>query len=297
VLGQKRAAATDAWVTIDAFDVRGRAEDAGAPAITSCEQDSSLVAWLGDWTQVSNAALSGGTHIYSTDPNGAVRLSFYGSGVSWIGCQSAAYGKARVTLDGASTVVALTTDTTTRFQRELFSASKLDPAKLHELVVEPLGPTSGGTNGYVSVDRIDVSGGWAIAPQLPSMRLENTAAAIGYEGSWTTGPHASLSGGTQTFSKTAGSSATLQFEGTEVRWVATKAPNYGLAEVWLDGEKVTTVDLYAASRAFKQTVFSRSGLPSRPHTLTVKVLGQKRAAATDAWVTIDAFDVRGRAED
>ncbi len=61
-----------------------------------------------------------------------------------------------------------------------------------------------------------------------------------------------------------------------MKWLATKAKMYGKSAVYLDGKRVATVDQYSASRAYQRTVFSKTGLPCRPHTLVIKALGTKQ---------------------
>jgi hypothetical protein len=86
--------------------------------------------------------------------------------------------------------------------------------------------------------------------------------------------------------------ATFVFTGSEVAWVAPTGSNRGQADVYLDGTKVTMVDLYSASGKSRRVVFSTAGLdPSVTHTLEVRVLGTKNAASTDKRVDVDAFVV------
>lgn len=287
-------------VSLDRVQVSAGVLTTATAPMSRYEQDSPLVVQFGAWTQAPAHGqppyepLSSGSHIYSRDASGSVVLSFYGSGVSWIGGRSASYGKAKVTLDDTSTVVTLTS-ATTLFQETLFSASKLDRARVHRLTIEPLGRASGGTNGWVSVDRFDVTGGWAVPTSLPLVTVENDARAVRYTGTWAKNLASTLSGGSQSASRVASTTATLTFEGTSVTWVATKGPAYGKAQVLVDGVPVATVDLYSATRSYQQPVFAKSGLLPRAHTLTVKVLGTKRAASTGTWIAVDAFRVRGRA--
>jgi hypothetical protein len=59
--------------------------------------------------------------------------------------------------------------------------------------------------------------------------------------------------------------------------------------VWLDG-KVATVDLYSATTQTRRVVFSQGGLvPSKSHTLEVRVLGTKNAASSGKRVDVDTF--------
>ena len=147
----------------------------------------------------------------------------------------------------------------------------------------------------ITVDRLDVTSGWALDPLLPKSTVQETSSALKFTKTWKRGTSKGHSGGAHTYTATRGATAELRFEGTSVKWLATKASMYGRAEVRLDGKLIKTVDLYSAKRLYRATIFSTSGLPSRPHTLSIRVLGTKRAGATGANVSIDAFEIRGRA--
>ena len=66
----------------------------------------------------------------------------------------------------------------------------------------------------------------------------------------------------------------------------------GQADVYLDGTKVATVDLYSSSGKSRVIVFCKAGLnPSVTHTLEVRALGTRNAAATSKRVDVDALVV------
>ncbi len=74
--------------------------------------------------------------------------------------------------------------------------------------------------------------------------------------------------------------------------MSTRNTNRGKAEVWLDGVRVATVDLYASRFGARRTVFARNGLStSAPHTLEVRVLGAKNTSSTGTRIDADAFVV------
>lgn len=82
--------------------------------------------------------------------------------------------------------------------------------------------------------------------------------------------------------------ARLSFTGSSVALVSTRAANRGIAEIWLDGAKVDTIDLYAAS-AQKARVVWAAPVAAGKHTLEVRVTGSKRTASSGTRVDVDAF--------
>jgi len=125
---------------------------------------------------------------------------------------------------------------------------------------------------------------------------DDADAALQYAGTWThVGPAAGYTNGeykqTESFSNTVGDSVSIPFTGTAIRWIASKAGNHGIADVYLDGVKVTTVDGYAASTTNQQILYAASGLPAGSHTLKIVVTGLKNAASQGTFVSVDAIDL------
>ncbi|MDT4933447.1 MAG: hypothetical protein QOK11_1339, partial [Pseudonocardiales bacterium] len=120
--------------------------------------------------------------------------------------------------------------------------------------------------------------------------------ALQYTGSWShVGPEAGFTSGeyhqTESFSSTAGDSVTVPFTGTGVRWIASTAGNHGIADVYLDGAKVATVDGYSASTVNQQIQYAASNLSDSAHTLKIVATGQKNAASSGTFLSVDAVDV------
>ncbi|HEU5156740.1 MAG TPA: beta-galactosidase [Streptosporangiaceae bacterium] len=96
---------------------------------------------------------------------------------------------------------------------------------------------------------------------------------------------------TESFSDQAGDSVTVTFTGTAVRWISSYDANHGIADVFLDGTKVATVDGYGASKQFQQVFYAASGLADGPHTLRIVATGTANPAASGTFVVVDAIDV------
>ncbi|MCU1657010.1 MAG: beta-galactosidase, partial [Pseudonocardiales bacterium] len=125
---------------------------------------------------------------------------------------------------------------------------------------------------------------------------DDADSALQYAGAWShVGPEAGYTGGeyhqTESFSNTAGDSVTIPFTGTGVRWIASTAGNHGIADVYLDGAKVATVDGYSASTANGQIQYAASNLANAAHTLKIVVTGQKDPSSGGTFVSVDAIDV------
>jgi beta-galactosidase GanA len=120
--------------------------------------------------------------------------------------------------------------------------------------------------------------------------------ALAYSGAWThAGPEQSYTAAdykqTESFSDTAGDSVTVTFDGTAVRWISSYDANHGIADVYLDGAKVATVDGYGSSKATQQVFYAAEALPDTTHTLRIVVTGQQNPSASGHFVVVDAIDL------
>ena len=89
-----------------------------------------------------------------------------------------------------------------------------------------------------------------------TLRLEEISSAVSYVGGWNHGNTARpWSGGTATLGFAAGHRATLSFTGTGVSWIGFKGSFAGIANVYLDGPLVATVDSYAAAETVQAVLY------------------------------------------
>lgn len=292
VLGDRNASSRGSAVAIDAFDVFDGVLVKTPQPIVRAEETDARIAIAGGWQSGENAALSGGSHIY-TDRAARAVIAFVGRGVTWIGSKSPQYGTARVSLDGGPAQTIDLYAALSGYQQPLWSKQGL-PFGPHVLTIEATGQKSSASDGsFVSLDAVDITGGTLTTATLPAVRVEDGSSSIAWTGVWNTGKNSVLSSGAQHWSATRHANATLNFSGTGVRWIASRAPSYGKAAVILDGVQVAVIDLYAARPAYRQVAYGVSGLASGPHTLTIRVLGTSRAGAKGKNVSVDAFDVNG----
>jgi subtilisin family serine protease len=133
------------------------------------------------------------------------------------------------------------------------------------------------------------TGGYATTATAKLARGEETSSAITYSGSWTRVSLSGASGGYVDKSTATAASATYAFTGSGVGFVSTRGAGRGIAQLWLDGAKVATIDLYAASVAPARLVWASGVLPNTTHTLQVRVTGTKNAAASNVRIDTDAF--------
>jgi beta-galactosidase GanA len=131
---------------------------------------------------------------------------------------------------------------------------------------------------------------------------DDTSTALTYTGDWThAGPTSGYTTGdydsTESWSQETGDSMTVTFTGTAVQWIGPKNTNGGIADVYIDGSQVATVDTYSpAGKLFQQVLYSATGLAPGSHTLTITVSGQQNPASSADTVVIDAINVPSAAQ-
>lgn len=131
--------------------------------------------------------------------------------------------------------------------------------------------------------------GWADGPGFRLSADQEGSASVTYpSGSWSRGTPNDAYGGALRYSGGSSAKAVFAFTGREVAWVSTKGSNRGKADVYVDGTKRATVDLYASSTQWRQVVFSLELSPGA-HTLEVRPTGTKNASSSGKRVDVDAF--------
>jgi hypothetical protein len=119
------------------------------------------------------------------------------------------------------------------------------------------------------------------------------AGCITYTGEWTRQTLSTASGGSTEYATDSGAKAELSFAGSNVGWLSNKGPDRGKAEVWIDGVKAATVDLYSSSAQPRKMVFTKNWDSADSHTLEIRATGTKNAASSGTRIDVDAFVVLG----
>lgn len=125
------------------------------------------------------------------------------------------------------------------------------------------------------------------------LHVSATAPPLTY--AWATTQARAAYGGSVLSARSPGSSFSYAFTGPSVTWYSTTGPDHGLADVYVDGRRRSTVNEYSAGDGAKVPHALTKLGPGR-HVLTVKVLGRKGSArAKGTLISFDAVRVgRGK---
>ena len=133
--------------------------------------------------------------------------------------------------------------------------------------------TKGNTSAFVT------------GPTLTLTARQETSGSISYVGTWTLGSPTGAFGGSVKYAKTSTARATFSFTGRSVAWVSQMSSNRGIADVYVDGVFVQSVDLFSATTKPRMTVFTRSWATSGAHTVQIRI----KATVLRPRGDIDAF--------
>jgi hypothetical protein len=276
---------TDAVGNVEAtrsatFDVVQRYDDA-----------DSRVSYDGPWSLSSRTTRFAGSW-NSVSATAAAHINFTGTAIDFIASRAPTYGIARITIDGTRTVSA-----------DLYASSFMDQqcvsrisglsSGAHVLSLEWTGSKNASSTGtVVGIDALDITGSLTSAPPV-SRRYEETDSRVGYRGTWMSGERATRSAGAWKYTNETGAGAYVNFTGTRIDFVASKAPTYGIVQVTVDSSPPQYIDLYSASYLDNQTTLSITGLANSAHVVKYEWTGTRNAAATGSTIGLDAVNVVG----
>jgi hypothetical protein len=120
---------------------------------------------------------------------------------------------------------------------------------------------------------------------------DDTSRSIVYSGNWSRGEFDRAWNATLAYSDDPGASARFSFDGTELRYVYSKAFNRGLAAITIDGVAKGVLDLYSPAIEWQSST-TFGGLRPGHHTVEIRVIGQHNPASNASYVDIDALLTR-----
>jgi len=127
---------------------------------------------------------------------------------------------------------------------------------------------------------------------IPFVRHEEARKqSVSYVGYWQKINTELASGTTIRANAKNGNLAYLLFWGTGVSWIGVRADMLGVADVYIDGQFVASVDQYSLTPQWGQTLYSASNLTPGLHVIYVVTTNTTNPNASANWTVIDAFDV------
>jgi hypothetical protein len=150
----------------------------------------------------------------------------------------------------------------------------LDPGHAYRFEVRP-------------TDRAGNVGAWKAGPTVRPRLLQQTHDDVKFGGETVPTSFAAYSGGSQRYLAAEGAWAKLTTQARSLSFVTTKGPNRGEAEIYIDGELVTTIDLNDADHTYRYVAYTKTWSTVGTHTIRVVAVGTPGHPRVD----VDAFGV------
>ncbi|MFE4775405.1 peptidoglycan recognition protein [Streptomyces sp. NPDC056713] len=129
-----------------------------------------------------------------------------------------------------------------------------------------------GTASTWSMRAYDFAGNYRTSsPSYTPVILQETSAVK--SGSWTSRSSSSYLGGKSYSSGSKSASLTWTFTGSSASWVVSRAASSGQAYVYVDGVKVSTVDLKSSTTQYRQAIWTKTWSSSATHKVKIVVVG------------------------
>jgi hypothetical protein len=124
--------------------------------VTRVEEDRPSIVRTGTWESPMVPGASASVVLVSTAPGAALRFSFAGRQITWIGSRGPGNGVARVELDGTVVATVDLYDQQERLQQSLFQSSVLSFGE-HTLAISVTGSRNAQATGdAVTLDALDI---------------------------------------------------------------------------------------------------------------------------------------------
>jgi hypothetical protein len=142
--------------------------------------------------------------------------------------------------------------------------------------------------GRVSVGSEPIA---VVDPTAQPGTMDDSHPLVRFMGTWSTVTAAAQHGGGSRQSQAAGAYVDIPFYGTGAKVLSLVGTSRGIADVYVDGEYRSSVDMYSANVKYKHQVYDTGPLPEGAHLLRLFVTGTRGGAATGALINLDAVEV------
>ncbi|MCD4671741.1 MAG: hypothetical protein K8R77_03665, partial [Anaerolineaceae bacterium] len=240
------------------------------------DDPSGDITWTGTWSTLNSGNALGGTYRASTTLNSTASLEFTGTQVSLIYAKAPNRGSMEIRIDGNLVTTLSMAAPTEQWQQRWDCPIQADSGPHTILLTHSVA-------GQVVIDAFEVTNPDPNAP-LGQGYYEDTDSHFQYSGDWTAWSGSGPSGGGNHYSEIVGDTVSVTFSGTHLTLYYTGYTNRGIADIFIDGQKIDSLNQYSASLEFQKRWQSQILDNNGPHTLTIE-------HATGAHISIDALEI------
>ncbi|MDX1453726.1 MAG: LamG-like jellyroll fold domain-containing protein, partial [Oleiphilaceae bacterium] len=136
---------------------------------------------------------------------------------------------------------------------------------------------NGNRQGFMITIPANVSNKWSA--------IMASSEQVNVSGNWQTTANDSVT------TSEAGAMAEVSFEGSRLRYFATKGADKGLVDIYIDDVLWTSIDLYSCNADTSERVYESDYLGEGSHTLRLVATGMKHKASQSTAVSLDKVEV------
>jgi hypothetical protein len=137
-----------------------------------------------------------------------------------------------------------------------------------------------------ATDKAGHVGTLAVSASRRVVVYQDTSSAIVWTSRWTTVRSTAYSGGSDRYATTAGERASWRpTTGIAFAWMARRSTTSGVADIYVDGVRVTAFDLRSSTTLYRRLVVARTISASVAHRIDVRARGTTGRPRID----VDAF--------
>ena len=214
--------------------------------------------------------------VFTRTSESSVELTFAGTAVRWYGPRKKEYGAAEVYLDGMFVSV-VQAGGYNENNVKLFEALDI-PAALHTLKIKS-------KSGNIGINYIAYE---AAIPEPIYEKVGALSSRINYSGTWEVEHNEVFYEGNAKSTSESGATVEFTFYGTAIRWYGKRSLDFGIADVYLDGELADNVYSYGEAR-YGQLLFERKKLHRGTHT--IQIVHRSRSSDVEYFTYADEENV------
>lgn len=272
------------------IDGRIISENEPAPVknVVVVEETDPQIKYSGYWNNAVSSKHSGGSAKNSNTSGAYAEYTFTGTGIKLLAYTNSSKGIANIYLDGTLAKTVDLYSSSTVYKVPIFEISNLVSGS-HTIKIVATGQKSSASSGIgITLDALEITSPDTLQK---TVTVEENDSQIKYNGYWNNSLSSNYSGGSAKNSSTLGGYAEYTFTGTGIKVIGYTNSSKGIADIYLDGTLVKTIDLYSRYSSYNVTMFDISNLVSGSHTIKIVVTGKKSSASSGNGVTLDAFEI------
>lgn len=253
------------------------------------QEDNANLKYTGTWQSKSSKSYLGGTLKNTATKDSAVEFKFKGTAFEWFGLKASSRGIADVYVDGKKMPSVDLYRSEILYNKVLYRSPELANTE-HTVKIVCSGNKNAASKGIgIDIDQIVIKDSSLV---LSAGTYEDNTISLDFIGSWVNRSSSKYSNGNLSCSITKGSECTFKFNGTSFEWYGLKAISRGIADVYIDGKKVKSVDCYSAASVYGQALYKSSNLSAGTHTVRIVTTGNKNAKATSFGIDVDKIVIK-----